>query len=138
VLATIPLTLGYAIFGEPYRPVFKRHRVRLTSAWPNLKVLHISDLHVRASDKRLHRAQTAALKALAEQPDVLCVTGDIAEKVAEIEMVIDLLKTVRPRYGTFVVLGNHEHNAPMPSHLVQEHKGGWRRLLSRTLHRFAP
>jgi predicted MPP superfamily phosphohydrolase len=134
----MPLMLGYAVFGEPYRPVFKRHRVRLNAAWPKLNVLHISDLHVRASDRRLHQAQKAALRALRKQPDLVCVTGDIAEKVADIDMVIDLFQAVQPRYGTFVVLGNHEHNAPLPPNLVQEHKSGWRRLVSRVLHRVAP
>src|SRR5215831_2144569 len=86
VLALVPLTFGYAVFGEPYRPVFKRHRLSMPRRWPrHLNVVHISDLHVRASDRRLHRAQMAALGALKEQPDLVCVTGDIAEKVADID-----------------------------------------------------
>jgi predicted MPP superfamily phosphohydrolase len=60
-------------------------------------------------------------------PDVLCVTGDVCEKVADIPLLIEVLKAARPRLGTFVVLGNHEHNAPAPAHMRrQHHKLIWR------------
>jgi uncharacterized protein len=139
LLALLPLLvagIGYAILGEPYRPVFKRHRLVLTPAWPSLSIVHISDMHVRSSDQRLFRAQQAALRGLT--PDLLCVTGDMCEKVADIQMVVDLLHTVKPRLGTFVVLGNHEHNAPMPMHLHNENKRGWRRVLGAVLRNFSP
>jgi predicted MPP superfamily phosphohydrolase len=143
LLATAALALAllpvYAMFGEPYRPVFRRHRLPMPATWPHaLSVVHISDLHVRATDRRLHAVQKAALQALPEQPDLLCVTGDVCEKVADIHMVVDLLQTARPRYGTFIVLGNHEHNAPLPMHLKEEHKHGWRKLLGKALHVIAP
>src|SRR5262249_1494434 len=67
-----------------------------------------------------------------------CVTGDICEKVADIHMVIDLLRTVRPKFGTFVVLGNHEHNAPLPTHLKAQHRRGWRKLVSRGMRIVGP
>ena len=138
LLAAVPLGLSYAMFGEPYRPIFKRHRLTVASHWPEkVQLVHISDLHVRASARRLFNAQKAALKAIPE-PDLLCVTGDICEKIKDIHMVVDLLRSVTPRHGTFVVLGNHEHNAPLPTHLQNQHKHGWRRLLSRSLHLFGP
>jgi uncharacterized protein len=116
--------------------VFRRHRVPVTAAWPKLSIVHISDLHVRSGDPRLLRSQKQALKTLA--PDLLCVTGDICEKVQDIHLVIDLLKTVSPRLGTFVVLGNHEHNAPLPFHLREQHKRGWHKWLGAVLHLVAP
>ena len=136
-LAIIPLTLGYAVFGEPYRPVFRRRKVAVRADWPALDIVHISDLHVRSSDMRLFNAQRAALAAIPE-PDLLCVTGDICEKVRDIQLVIELLRTVRPRLGTYVVLGNHEHNAPLPIHLRNQQRAGWRKLLSRVIHLVAP
>jgi uncharacterized protein len=130
------LSLGYAVLGEPYRPVFKRHRLNLAGSWPNVSIVHISDLHVRRGDPRLLRAQHAALRGLA--PDLLCVTGDVCEKVEDIPLLIDLLRTVKPRLGTFVVLGNHEHNAPMPAHLRDERACGWRRVAGAVLALFPP
>jgi predicted MPP superfamily phosphohydrolase len=136
LLPLIALCFGYATLHEPYRPVFRRHRVRVPASWPGLSVLHISDLHVRRSDLRLYRAQKAALRGL--EPDLLCVTGDVCEKVADIDLVIDLLQTVKPRLGTFIVLGNHEHNAPLPPILAAAHRRGWRRVLSDVLKLFGP
>src|SRR5438876_245802 len=133
--ALLPL-LGYATLHEPYRPVFRRHRVTLKDGWPALSIVHISDLHVRRANQRLYRAQRAALAGLA--PDLVCVTGDICEKVADIDLVVDLLRVAKPRLGTYVVLGNHEHNAPAPHHLREQHKRGWRRLLGLLLHLLSP
>jgi predicted MPP superfamily phosphohydrolase len=130
------LTVGYAVLGEPYRPIFKRHRLSLPSSWPGLSIVHISDPHVRSGDLRLFRAQRAALEGLT--PDLLCVTGDVCEKVADIHLVVELLRTVKPRLGTFVVLGNHEHNAPLPLHLRDLHRRGWRKAIGRLLGALAP
>jgi uncharacterized protein len=126
-LLLIPFALlAYAMAAEPYRPVFKRHRLSLPASWPEaMQVVHISDLHVRRHDQRLLRAQRRALSGIA--PDILCVTGDMCEKVADIPLLVDVLKAARPRLGTFVVLGNHEHNAPAPAHVRRQHrKAIWR------------
>lgn len=133
----ICLGFVYAVLGEPYRPVFKRHRLNnLPRSWPNVSIVHISDLHVRRGDQRLLRAQRAALKGLA--PDLLCVTGDVCEKVEDIPLLVHLLQTAKPRLGTFVVLGNHEHNAHAPDHLRHEEARGWRRVLNILIQPFAP
>jgi predicted MPP superfamily phosphohydrolase len=125
---------GYAILGEPYRPVFRRHRLPLPAGWPELSILHISDLHVRRGDLRLLRAQRAALAGL--NPDLVCVTGDVCEQAEDIHLLIDLLQVTRPRYGTFIVLGNHEHNAHSPGGLKES--AGWRAALSALLHLVSP
>lgn len=125
--ALVPLFMGYATLREPYRPVFKRHRLNVGRGWPALSIVHISDLHVRRAAQRLYRAQKSALAGLT--PDLVCVTGDICEKVADIDLVIDLLRQARPRLGTFIVLGNHEHNAPPPQQLKERDRHGWRSLV---------
>jgi hypothetical protein len=140
-LLLVPLlpfaVLGYAVLGEPYRPVFKRHRLPLPASWPaNLSILHISDLHVRRGDQRLLRVQKSALQELA--PDVLCVTGDVCEKVHDIPLLVDVLKQVRPRLGTFLILGNHEHNAPAPGRIREQHRRGFRRVIHKLLGLIGP
>jgi predicted MPP superfamily phosphohydrolase len=138
LIALLPVLVcaSYATLHEPYRPVFRRHRVQLPHRWPPVSILHISDLHVRRGDRRLHRVQCAALAGLA--PDLLCVTGDVCEKVADIDLLIDLLRLVRPRFGTYIVLGNHEHNAPPPEILRRSHATGWRRLVNILMRVAAP
>jgi uncharacterized protein len=138
--AFVPLSLiglAYAIVAEPYRPVRKRHALPVPAAWPEgLSVLHISDLHVRRGDQRLLRSQRNALAGMA--PDLLCVTGDVCEKVDDIPLLVEVLKTARPKLGTFLVLGNHEHNAPSPAHLRARHRRGMWRLIGAMLRLFAP
>ena len=129
--------LGYAVLGEPYRPVFRRHRLPLPASWPTgISILHISDLHVRRGDQRLLRVQKDALRGLA--PDLLCVTGDVCEKAQDIPLLVEILRQVRPRFGTFVVLGNHEHNAPAPGRIRAEARHGPRRLISAFMSLVAP
>lgn len=131
------MALAYAVIGEPYRPVFKRHRLRLPSSWPtDFHIVHISDLHVRRQNARLQKAQMTALRGVS--PDVLCVTGDVCEKVQDIPLLIEVLNAASPRLGTFVVLGNHEHNAPAPEHLRARHKRGILRLVGAVLHLMSP
>ena len=141
LLALLPLLalggLGYAVLGEPYWPIFKRHRLPLPGSWPEqLSVVHISDLHVRRADQRLLRAQKQALKDI--EPDLLCVTGDVCEKAEDIPLLVDVLKAARPRLGTFVVLGNHEHNAPSPDHVQKGNRGPLWSLIFSILSLVAP
>lgn len=140
LLPLLPLSLLavlYAVFGEPYRPIFKRHRLPLPSTWPeDLSIVHISDLHVRRQDQRLLRVQRQALRRLS--PDLLCVTGDVCEKADDIPLLVEILKSATPKLGTFVVLGNHEHNAPAPEHLRKAEKRGIWPLVNAFLHVVAP
>src|SRR5215510_14163059 len=46
LLPAILAALAYATLGEPFRPVFRRHRVKVAPTWPALSIVHISDLHV--------------------------------------------------------------------------------------------
>jgi predicted MPP superfamily phosphohydrolase len=109
----------------------------MSAAWPrDLSVVHISDLHVRRGDQRLLRTQKRALQGL--HPDLLCVTGDVCEKSEDIPLLVDLLKVVEPKLGTYVVLGNHEHNAPAPERLRRQHRGGVWRLIHLLLNVMAP
>jgi predicted MPP superfamily phosphohydrolase len=131
------LGLVYAVLGEPYRPIFKRHRLPLPQSWPSdLSIVHISDLHVRRHDQRLLRVQRRALDGMA--PDLLCVTGDVCEKVQDIPLLVEVLRSAQPRLGTYVVLGNHEHNAPAPGRIRDQQKRGLFRLIGKILYLFAP
>jgi predicted MPP superfamily phosphohydrolase len=132
----LSLVAAHATLWAPYRPVFRRYRVQVPHFWPKLSILHISDLHVRRGDPRLHRVQRAALAGLT--PDLLCVTGDLCETIADVDLAIDVIRAVEPRIGTFAVLGNHEHGAHAPAGLRQRESHAWRGILGRALARVAP
>jgi uncharacterized protein len=133
---TALVSAAHATLCEPYRPVFRRYRIPVPNFWPSVSILHISDLHVRRANPRLYRAQRAALAGLT--PDLLCVTGDLCETAADVELAIDVLGVVKPRAGTFVILGNHEHAAHAPASLREREAHGWRRMVGRVLATLAP
>lgn len=113
----------------PYAPMLRHRELRVPPSWPALDILHLSDLHLRRSDQALVRAQMRALKSLAPRPDLVCVTGDLCEQVADVPLVVDLLALLRPRLGTYVILGNHEYGADAPGASAQR-DGFVARLLS--------
>lgn len=98
----------------PYRVVRRKRTLHVPDTWPALDVLHLSDLHLRRSDRGLLAAQMEALSRLNRQPDLVCVTGDVCGRVDDAPLVANLLRVVRPRLGTFVILGNHEYGAGAP------------------------
>jgi predicted MPP superfamily phosphohydrolase len=118
----------YVTLVEPYRPVLRRIAVPVPVDWPQISILHLSDLHVKNGDRRLYRTQERFLRSLAGTPDLVCVTGDVCEQLIDAPAVAALLDLVRPRMETFVVLGNHEHDAPMPADLRRVTRTGWGRL----------
>jgi hypothetical protein len=96
-------------------PITRYRRLRVPSSWPTLSILHLSDLHLRRSDPRGVVRQSAALAQLPGVPDVVCVTGDVCEREADAPLVAEVLRHVRPRLGSFVILGNHEYGVGAPS-----------------------
>ncbi len=135
VLLVVVLLLGlYATLLEPYRPVLRRIAIPVPATWPQLAILHLSDLHVSTGSDRLYRAQERFLRSVSGTPDLVCVTGDVCEQLIDAPRVAALLRLVVPRVATLVVLGNHEHDAPMPESLRRTAHVGWGRLM-RLAHR---
>ena len=76
------------------------------SGLSGLSVLHISDIHATGGD-------TWSLRALAElvdlEPDLIAVTGDLITSRDGLKPTATALAALRPKFGTHVVLGNHDH-----------------------------
>lgn len=71
----------------------------------NLKILHISDLHLHAPE----REKVQFLRRCYEHEyDMVVLTGDIFENYSGIRYAQDLLARP-PRLGAFAVLGNHDY-----------------------------
>src|SRR5437870_13167333 len=81
----------------PYRPVLRRIAVPVPEDWPRLSILHLSDFHVKAGGERLYGAQARFLRSLPIIPDLVCVTGDLCEQLADAPRVAALLALVRPQ-----------------------------------------
>ncbi len=100
-------TLGRAL-REAQSLVIDSVRVPLAteSALGGLTVLHVSDLHAEGP----HTWSVGALRQLEElEPDLVLVTGDVITQPPGLRPAARALARLRPRLGTFVTLGNHDH-----------------------------
>ena len=102
--------VGYGILVE--RDWYRLRRERVEALDPGqapLTVLHLSDLHMTASDAR----RAAFLERLAAEPvDLVVLTGDMLGEPAGLGPVLDALGRFRPRLGAVAVLGSNDYWAP--------------------------
>jgi predicted MPP superfamily phosphohydrolase len=73
-----------------------------------LRVLHLSDIHLGyyVGLDNLEELMSAAKN---KRPDLVLVSGDIADDLAQLPGALRMIDSLRPRYGTFASLGNHEY-----------------------------
>ena len=91
-------------------PVVRQLAVPVTGLHPDLaglRILQISDVHLGPfiSVAQVERA-VAAVKAM--PPDLVVLTGDIADDYGKLGPALDIIATLAPPLGTFAILGNHE------------------------------
>ncbi len=72
-----------------------------------LTVLHLSDLHLR----RANRRQLRFLESL-EPADLTILTGDLVGEPQAVETVVEALRPLRGRLGSYYVLGSNDYFAP--------------------------
>ena len=116
----------YARFGAIHRFVIERHTVSvagLPAALDGLRIAQLSDLHIDpyTGAPYLERA-VAAVNAL--EPDLALLTGDfITDRADAIRDLAPLLAELRPRYGVYASLGNHDlwHGAPLIRRTLEAH-----------------
>ncbi|OGW85282.1 MAG: hypothetical protein A3C35_04965 [Omnitrophica bacterium RIFCSPHIGHO2_02_FULL_46_11] len=71
-----------------------------------ITILHLSDIHFVGSEgsKRGFFQKLSMLN-----PDLIFLTGDIIDNNEGIDTAVRLISGLRARYGTFLVLGNHDY-----------------------------
>ena len=81
----------------------------LSPALVGLKIAQISDLHVGPTIRKRYVEEVVS-KTNATQPDLIFITGDIADGQAHsIAENLEPLRNLRARLGKFYVTGNHEY-----------------------------
>lgn len=82
--------------------------------FPPLSILHLSDLHM----ENLSVGADRIVDDFSQQPlDVLAITGDLLDRKKNIPKAVAYVQTLmqlKPRYGTYVVFGNHDYVLPQP------------------------
>ncbi len=98
----------YGLFVEPNHVVLKKVTIKddvLFRAWGRVKILQLSDLHITRLGKR---EEDVIQKIAAIYPDIVCVTGDLAQWGSSYSEVVRFLKAIKSRYGVYVVLGDSD------------------------------
>lgn len=71
-----------------------------------ITILHLSDIHfVKKAGSKRHFFQRLSML----NPDLIFLTGDIIDNDEGIDTAVRMISGLRARYGTFLVLGNHEY-----------------------------
>ncbi len=81
---------------------------RLPAALSGLTIAQISDLHVGPTIRE-REVQRVVEQVNALKPDLVAITGDLVDgSVDQLRFATERLGSLRSRYGTFFVTGNHE------------------------------
>lgn len=117
----IPLVAASVIFIHSYFDALMIRTERITIASEkipdrigSLKIVQISDVHIGLmnGEMRLKRILDKVKKA---EPDLLVSTGDLLDgQMNRIDKPAALLREIRPRYGKFAIMGNHEYYSGFP------------------------
>jgi uncharacterized protein len=79
----------------------------LPMALDGLRILHLSDLHL-SGRLTIDYFRFIARQIRAVEADLLVLTGDVADKDFCVPWLAEIFAGVRPRYGSYFVLGNHD------------------------------
>lgn len=109
----------YSHFIEPRRLRLSRLRIRiprLPAELEGLKILHLSDLHIKSENKPFptEMAKRAVEMALAQEPDLVCLTGDLGQASRFIGRAAEVLQPLA-NVPVWVVMGNHDHDKMLES-----------------------
>ena len=73
-----------------------------------LRILHLTDVHLGGVLGLDHLAQTLD-RAVPHHPDLIAVTGDLADDLNLLPEALTMLENVGAPLGVFAILGNHEY-----------------------------
>ncbi len=94
---------------DPTMPVMRLRYPGLHPALAGLKILHLSDLHLGGCVSLEDLKRGLEIARAAHRPDLIVLTGDLADDVNLIPGALELLHEAGARYGAIAALGNHEY-----------------------------
>jgi predicted MPP superfamily phosphohydrolase len=103
-------------YNEIFRVEFAERTLclpRVPPEWDGLTILQLSDIHLCGSpDKAFFRAVMDRCNQ--PEPDILAVTGDVADTLHHTRWIVPLLGRLRWKLAAFAILGNHDfwHEPP--------------------------
>lgn len=111
-LAAIVLCLGvYGFIIEPFFLQIREVKISdpiLAKAWGDVRLLHLSDLHISKYGPREARLQQLVHEL---QPDLIVITGDITQWGTEPGPALGLVSHFKAPLGVYGVLGDSDQSA---------------------------
>ena len=101
-------TAAYSLY-EPLRFRLEHTVAEIDRDIPDVTVLHVSDTHMNAGDRRLQAFLDDLPHRLGSVPDLVLATGDLIEDDSGIDPVVAWLTQLEARWGRFYVLGSHDY-----------------------------
>jgi predicted MPP superfamily phosphohydrolase len=80
---------------------------RLDAALDGLSIVHLSDLHFTGWIGKSYFHEVVR-RSNELQPDLVAITGDLADNAACLDWAADILGRLSARYGVYFILGNHD------------------------------
>jgi uncharacterized protein len=113
--AAVPLAtiaVGFSGVGRAFGSVYVERKIlsfqNLPSSLEGLRILHLSDIHLRHY-VTLTDLEDVMVAAEPHSPDLVLVTGDVADDLGQLPEAIRMISALKPRLGTYASLGNHEY-----------------------------
>ena len=122
--AAAGVALGAYAFLEPFLYRLTRKTVPVVQGAPPLSVLHVSDTHLSAGDRRLRRFLERLPDEVGMVPDIVVATGDLIEETGAIDDLVDLLSRLEARLGRYFVYGSHDYFIPAGPSYTKYFTGG--------------
>jgi predicted MPP superfamily phosphohydrolase len=109
-MAALPGAVGLVSAKKPpTMPIVRLCFPDLHRDLEGLKILHLSDLHLGAYFGLSDLARALDLAKEKHRPDLIVLTGDLADDPSLIPEALRLVTAANARYGAIASLGNHEY-----------------------------
>ena len=121
-----------------WHPRVSRYQVNLPAAGPldSLRVVLVSDVHL-GSIVQLDRLERLVDQVNRLEPDLVLLAGDVADRDFDVlprEQLVEGWRRLKPRLGSYAVLGNHDYYSGKVGELVADlERGGIRVLRDQTV-----
>ncbi|HOQ08065.1 MAG TPA: metallophosphoesterase [Clostridiales bacterium] len=105
ILMVIAAFYAYMVFETTW---LKIERLDFSKKGTGLRIMHLTDLHVYMTRIPAERIRKAVM---AEDPDVILITGDYINKPVHASEFLQYLHTFTKGHRTIICLGNHDYRA---------------------------
>ena len=95
-------------FREISIPVHRLKIDNLPDELVGLKIAHLSDAHI-GPYITIGDFENIVSKIEKHQPDIIAMTGDIADDLTVLESANNIVNSIKPRFGAYASIGNHEY-----------------------------